>query len=134
MMGLDVGESRIGIALSDPLGQTAQPFETIARDKDSMETLARMAADNEVGAIAAGMPFLMDGTEGKQAGLVRDFLEELRVAVDVPISTVDERLTTKEAESVLSKGRVKRGEKRKASDRVAAALILRAYMDGLPGD
>lgn len=131
LMGLDVGESRVGIALSDPLGATAQPYRTIPRDDGTVANLAAMVKELDVGRVVVGMPFLMDGTEGEQARLVRGFLDRLSEAVEVPVSTVDERLTTREAEAVLSRGRAKRGQRREASDRVAAALILRAYMDGL---
>lgn len=132
LMGLDVGESRIGIALSDPLGTTAQPYETLAMDEGTVATLARMVEELEVERIVAGLPLLMDGTEGEQAQSVRGFIDRLSGAVGVPISMVDERLTTRQAEAILSSGRARRGERREASDRVAAALILRAYMDGLP--
>jgi putative holliday junction resolvase len=133
LMGIDVGESRIGIALSDPLGKTAQPFDTIARDGESASRIAGLASEQEVGLIVAGMPLLMDGTEGRQARLVRVFTSELSEATTVRIAFVDERLTTKQAEAVLAEGKVKRGKKKEASDRVAAALILRAYMDGPAG-
>lgn len=130
-MGLDVGERRIGVAMSDPLGSTAQPFETIKRDEGSVSRLAELVSELEVGKVAVGLPLLMDGREGEQARLVREFAADLAGAIDADVAFVDERLTTKEAESVLREGRVKRGKKRGASDRVAAALILRAYMDGL---
>jgi putative holliday junction resolvase len=130
-MGLDVGESRIGVAVSDPLGATAQPFETIKRDEGSISRLAELVGELEVGTVAVGLPLLMDGSEGEQARLVREFAADLDGAIDADVAFIDERLTTKQAESVLREGRVKRSRKRGASDRVAAALILRAYMDGL---
>jgi putative holliday junction resolvase len=131
-MGMDVGESRVGIALSDPLGKTAQPFDTLARE-GAAQRIAGLAREHDVSLIVAGLPLLMDGTEGRQAGLVRRFVEELSEATDVPVAFVDERLTTRQAEAVLAAGRVKKGKKKEASDRVAAALILRAYMDGPAG-
>jgi putative pre-16S rRNA nuclease len=109
LMGLDVGERRIGVAVSDPLGKTAQPLATIQRDETVVDQVL---------------------------GLVRESGAERTLAptVDLPIDFVDERLTTREAEAVLSRGGVKRGQRKEASDRVAAALILRAYMDGSPGE
>jgi putative Holliday junction resolvase len=132
VIGLDVGESRIGVAASDPLGSTAQPLKTIKRDESSVKHLAGLVEELDASRVVVGLPLLMDGTEGAQAALVREFAGRLQEAVGVPVEFVDERLTTREAEAVLSKGRVKRGRKREASDMVAAALILRAYMDSLP--
>lgn len=132
LIGLDVGESRIGVALSDPLGATAQPLQTISRDEESPQRIARLVVEEGAATVVVGLPLLMDGTEGEQARLVRRFVEDLRKAIDVPVELIDERLTTREAEAVLSKGRVKRARKREASDMVAASLILRAYMDSLP--
>jgi putative holliday junction resolvase len=133
-MGLDVGESRIGVAVSDPLGATAQPLETVKRDEGSISRLAELVGELEVGTVVVGLPLLMDGREGEQARLVREFAADLDEAIEADVAFVDERLTTKQAESVLREARVKRGRKREASDRVAAALILRAFMDGLSED
>ena len=132
LIGLDVGECRIGVALSDPLGKTAQPLETVARDEESVRRLADLVAETGAGTIVVGLPLLLDGSEGRQAGLVRQFADELAGAVDVPVVFTDERLTTRQAERVLATGKVKRGKKREATDMIAAALILRSYMDGLP--
>jgi len=131
-MGLDVGDSRVGIALSDPLGATAQPLKTVDRDDGTVASLAELVKELGVERIVVGLPLLMDGSEGRQAESVRMFVERLAGTVDVPVTLVDERLTTREAEAVLSEGGARRGERRGASDRVAAALILRAYMDGVP--
>ena len=132
LIGLDVGESRIGVALSDPLGATSQPLQTISRDEESPQRIARLVVEEGAATVVVGLPLLMDGTEGEQARLVRRFVEDLRKAIAVPVELIDERLTTREAEAVLSKGRVKRARKREASDMLAASLILRAYMDSLP--
>lgn len=131
LLGLDVGESRIGVALSDPLGKTAQPMETIQR-AGAIERLGQIARETGAEGFVVGLPLLMNGTEGEQARRSRQFGDELAGQTGVEVHFVDERLTTKEAEAVLKGGRVKRGKKREASDRVAAALILRAYMDSLP--
>lgn len=132
LIGLDVGERRIGVALSDPLGKTAQPLETVARDDASVRWLADLVGETGAETIVVGLPLLLDGSEGKQAGLVRQFADELARAVEVPVVFTDERLTTRQAEGVLASGKVKRGKRREATDRIAAALILRSYMDGLP--
>lgn len=132
VIGLDVGMSRIGVAASDPLGKTAQPLETISRDGSELARLARLARDLEATAIVVGLPLLLDGSEGEQAARVREFAAELGGATGLPVSFVDERLTTKQAEAALAQGAVKRAKRREASDRVAAALILRTYIDSLP--
>lgn len=134
LLGLDVGEARIGVAVSDALGKTAQPLETVERDERVQERLAALAVEVGAERLVVGLPLLMDGSEGAQVRLVRDFAEGLAAGLGLPLEYVDERLTTKEAEGVLVLGGVKRGRKRQASDRLAAALILRAYMDGLPGE
>ena len=132
MIGLDVGESRIGVALSDPMGVTAQPLQTVKRDANSLRLLSELVSETGAATVVVGLPLLLDGSEGRQALLVREFAAELSSAIDVPVVFFDERLTTKQAESVLAGGRVKRGARREASDRVAAALILRSYMDRHP--
>ena len=132
LIGLDVGESRIGVAASDPLGKTAQPLKTIPRDEDSVSRLAGLVSEMGAETVGVGLPLLMDGSEGKQVALVRGFADELARAIAVPVVFADERLTTRQAEGVLAAGRVKRGKKREASDMIAAALILRSYIDGLP--
>lgn len=131
LLGLDVGESRIGVAVTDPLGQTAQPLETVDRNDDSLERLERIIRDTGARGIVVGLPLLMDGTEGEQAKRSREFGEQVERATGLPVHFVDERLTTREAETVLRGGRLKRDRKRGAADRIAAALILRAYMDGV---
>lgn len=132
VIGLDVGERRIGVAVSDPLGKTAQPLETIARDDRTVDRLAEITRGTGAERLVVGLPLLMDGSEGAQARLVREFAEGLAVTLGLPLDYIDERLTTREAEAVLVLGGVKRKKKREASDRLAAALILRTYIDGLP--
>ncbi len=134
LLGLDVGEARVGVALSDPAGVTAQPLETVPRDDKAAERIAEIAREAGAETLVVGLPLRMDGTEGKQVELVRDFAESLAARLEVPLEYVDERLTTREAEAVLVQGGVKRGRKKEASDRLAAALILRTYMDSLPGE
>lgn len=134
LMGLDVGERRIGVAVSDPLGKTAQPFATIERDDSIVDRVRGLLAETGAERLVLGLPLLMDGREGEQARRVREFARTLTGGLEVPIEFIDERLTTREAEAVLARGGIKRGRKKEASDRVAAALILRAYMDSIPGE
>ena len=132
LIGLDVGERRIGVAVSDPLGKTAQPLKTIERDDHIDEQIAELVRSTGAERLVVGLPLLMNGKEGAQAGLVREFAQGLSRSLGLPLDFVDERLTTKEAETVLAQSGLKHGKKREASDRLAAALILRAYMDRMP--
>jgi putative pre-16S rRNA nuclease len=132
LLGLDVGEKRIGIAVSDPLGTTAQPLETIERDEHAVARIERIIRDTGAQCLIVGLPLLMDGSEGAQARLVREFADVLADRLETPIEFVDERLTTREAQEVLSGSRMKNSQKKEASDRIAAALILRSYMDRMP--
>jgi len=132
LLGLDVGEKRIGVAVSDPLGTTAQPLETIERDEHATERIERIVLETGAGRLIVGLPLLMDGSEGAQARLVREFAETLADRLGAPVYFIDERLTTREAEGVLAGGVVRRGGRKSASDRIAAALILRSYMDRMP--
>lgn len=128
VMGLDVGQARIGVAVTDPLGKIAQPLETIKRDGSELDRIAELVEATGSHTIVVGLPLLMDGSEGFQAGLVRDFTTEIRRKIDINIVFIDERLTTKQAEAVMRKADGKAyspGD----SDRVAAALILMTYMD-----
>ena len=129
-IGLDVGEKRVGVAVTDPLGKTAQPLETIDREESCLERIAEIARDAKAERVVVGLPLNMDGSEGEQARRVRSFAEDVERYLCIPVDFVDERLTTREAEAVLAKGRVRREKKKRASDRLAASLILRAYLEG----
>lgn len=131
ILGLDVGNARIGVAVTDPLGTIAQPLETIERDGTEFERLAQLASDYGSRLLVLGLPLLMSGNEGAQAAVVRDFAIELQEKVDVEITFVDERLTTKQAEAVVRNAEMKSFGKGD-SDRIAAALILNAYINQVP--
>lgn len=131
ILGLDVGESRVGVAVSDPLGKTAQPLETLKRDERTLDRLDEIAEELEVTGVVAGLPLRMDGTEGAQAKLVREFAASMSERLGLPITFVDERLTTKQAESVLAGQKLGARQKREASDRIAAALILQTYLQNI---
>jgi putative holliday junction resolvase len=128
---LDVGESRVGVAVSDPLGHTAQPLETVKRDDKTLDRLHEIAEEQEADSFVIGLPVLMDGTEGAQVRLVREFASLLEDSFGLPITFVDERLTTRLAESVLAGEPIGHRKKKEAADRIAAALILRTYLDGI---
>ncbi len=130
-MGLDVGDKRIGIALSDPEGLIASPRYTLQRgglDKD-LDYLIEMARSEEVGEILVGMPISLDGSEGPQAKKVMKFIHHLAERSGMPVVPWDERLTTVVAERALLEGNVSRAKRRQVIDKVAAAYILQGYLD-----
>ncbi len=128
-LGLDVGDRRIGLALSDPTGFLASPFGFVERGPSDLADIARIAEENEVAEIVVGLPLSMSGDSGVQAGKVRGFIRELRSQTDLPIKTVDERLSTVQAQGMLRQsGRRRRGD-RGQLDAAAAAVILQAYLD-----
>lgn len=126
-MGLDVGQARIGVAVTDPLGKIAQPLETIERDGNELRRISELISETGSETIVVGLPLLMNGSEGHQADLVRDFAGELSDNVTVKITFIDERLTTKQAETIIRSADGKAGGAGE-SDRVAAALILMTYI------
>ena len=129
IMGIDIGEKRIGIAISDPLGFTAQGVETYVRkgEGDAQYILDRARS---LGAelLVAGLPLNMNGTEGPSAQKAREFVSEVN-ALGLPSAFVDERLTTISAERMLIDADVSRKKRRQVIDKVAAVYILRTYLD-----
>lgn len=131
-LGLDLGQTRIGVAVSDPLGWTAQPLGTIqARSpKQAVSRICEMVRQYGVGTIVLGLPYKMDGTEGAQATWVRQFGERLTRKIG-PVAVVywDERLTTAASESLLIESGLRRKERKQHRDKIAAALILQTYLE-----
>ncbi len=131
VLALDVGERRIGVAVSDPDGTIAMSDGVILR-RSWRQTLADVrarAASHQAGRIVVGLPLRMDGTEGDAAAAVRIFVDRLRAAVPLPIDLQDERLSTAEAERAMIAGDVRRSRRRVARDAVAAAIFLQTYLD-----
>lgn len=134
LLGLDVGDKYVGIALSDPLGLTAQPYKTYKRhspEKD-LEFFRNLIEEFNVKTVICGLPTNIDGTESKQTAKTQNFAGFLRNALKFELIYVDETLTTMEADEILSMGGYKtREEKKKKIDMIAAQLILQGYMDSL---
>lgn len=129
-LGVDVGTVRVGIALSDPLGYTAQPLEVIERKKtDPFARIAALVAEREVTLIVVGYPLTLAGEVGPAAQSVDAFIAELATKVTVPIERWDERMTTAAAQRSMIEGGARRSERRAGIDKVAAALLLQSYMD-----
>lgn len=137
VMALDIGDVRIGIAVSDIMQIIANPIESYTRCKNNtpqdISYIAAMVAEREVDTIVSGLPLGMSGMETQQTQKVRDFCELLTEAVGLPIVFVDERLTTVSAERVLLQGNVSRANRKKVVDKLAATIILQSYLDGSRG-
>lgn len=132
VMALDVGNKKIGVAMTDPLRITTNPWGFVdASDRyKAAAEIGRLIERYDVKVVVAGMPRNMDGTEGAQALRVRKFLQILRQRLGVEAVEVDERLSTWEAEEMLIEAGVSRLRRKQVNDQLAAAIILRRYLDG----
>ena len=131
VLGLDVGDRRIGVALSDSLGLTAQPLAVLQRHgaaKD-VEAVRALVTQHEVGVIIVGLPLTMQGISGPQADKVTAFSAALRRRVAVPVKFIDERLTTVQGERALLETGASRRKRKQIIDQVAAQLILQQFLD-----
>ncbi len=135
-MGLDVGEVRIGIALSDQTGLIAQGHATLERSGWDLDLacLAEMAEEHEVERFVVGNPLNLDGSSGRQAERSRDFADRLKEATGLPVVLWDERFTSLSAEKTLIEAGVRRKKRRGAIDRMAAAIMLQSYLDASEND
>jgi putative Holliday junction resolvase len=131
--GLDVGERRIGVAISDEMGWTAQGLAVVTRTDlaADLEALRASFAPYEPSSIVVGFPRNMNGTVGPQAERVRAFAGALESALGIPTVLWDERLSTVGAERALLEADLSRAKRRRVIDKVAAVLILQGYLDGL---
>jgi len=132
ILGLDVGTRRIGIAVSDPLGITAQGLETLQRrnKRSDLAALERVIREFSVKEIVVGLPLRMSGAEGRQAEKMQVFAEDLRKRFRLPVHLWDERLTSAEANRLLRETELSIEKRGKAVDRMAAVLILQGWMGG----
>ena len=131
VLGLDVGARRIGVAVSDPLGITAQGLETLHRQnkRHDFDHLKKVIRDYEVKEIVVGLPLRMSGAEGTQSEKMRAFAEDLRKKFRLPVHLWDERLTSAEANRFLRETDLSIEKRGKAVDRMAAVLILQGWME-----
>ena len=130
-MALDLGKRRIGLALSDELGITAQGLETLERTniREDLARLKQMTSEHNVARILIGYPLHMSGAEGRQAEHAREFGARLEAATGLPVEFWDERLTTVEAQRVLRQSGISIEKRAKAVDRLAAVILLESYLD-----
>jgi putative Holliday junction resolvase len=124
ILALDVGDRRIGLAVSDPLGTIAQPLMTLERTQDVIDRIIGIIKEKEITEIVVGLPINMDGSAGERVTKVREFTGLLSEKTDIPVVYVDERLSTSEAERLMIDADVKRRKRRKVIDGIAAAIIL----------
>jgi putative holliday junction resolvase len=131
VLALDLGKRRIGLALSDELGVTAQGLETLERTniREDLAQLGKLASEKNVALLLMGNPLHMSGREGRQAEYAHDFGERLHKATGLPVEFWDERLTTVEAQRVLRGSGISIQKRAKAVDRLAAVILLESYLD-----
>jgi putative Holliday junction resolvase len=131
-LGLDVGNRRIGVAVSDELGITAQPVLTLVRKRnrrDDLRSIGRLARKFGVSAIVVGNPVRLSGEESPQTSKTHAFANELGQLTGLPIQLWDERLTTHQAHQILYQAGHARQQHQRVVDQVAATLILQSYID-----
>ena len=131
-MAMDVGDRRIGIALSDPLGIIAQGLTTIVRDRRPENDLPKFKAlieEHDVDRIVVGWPLETSGRVGGQARKVERFVEDLKTVIDLPFDFWDERMTSAQAERALLEADTRRAKRKELIDKVAATVILQSWLD-----
>lgn len=133
ILALDVGDRRVGVAISDPLGLLARSLAVVKRSGHDYQSIVDMVREYDVKRIVAGYPRNMDGSVGEQARRVEAYVDGLEEHVDVPIEFWDERLSTVEAQRLMIEAGRRARERRDRIDAVAAAVILQDYLDAGKG-
>ena len=133
ILALDHGSKRIGVAVSDETKTIAQPLEFIPAEPfaDFLERLKKLLVEKEIDLILVGLPRSMDGSYGPAALKVQAFVAVLKMVITVPIKTWDERLTSAQANKILIQANVRRAKRKEKVDKMAAAILLQSYLDGI---
>ena len=133
ILALDLGKKRIGLAISDPLGITAQGLPNLVRTnkRADLAALAEVVREREVGLMLMGNPINMKGTEGRQSGWVREFAQAIEQRLGLPVRFWDERLTSVEAGRVLRQSGISIEKRAAAVDKLSAVILLQSYLDSL---
>jgi putative Holliday junction resolvase len=133
ILALDHGSKRIGVAVSDETKTIAQPLEYIPAEPfaDFLARLKKIFAEKEIDLVLIGLPRNMDGSFGPAAQKVETFAAALKMAITIPIKLWDERLTSKMANRILIQGKVRRDKRKEKVDKMAAAILLQSYLDGI---
>ncbi|MBI2470855.1 MAG: Holliday junction resolvase RuvX [Planctomycetes bacterium] len=131
IIGIDYGEKRIGLAISDPLGITAQGLPTIERThiQEDLQKIFTIIREKDVGEIIIGLPKHMNNTLGEKAQAVLAFADLIKKHVNIPVNTIDERLSTVMAHRAMLEGNLSRKKRKDRVDMIAAQLILQNYLD-----
>lgn len=134
ILALDLGKRRIGLALSDELGITAQGLETLQRTtiREDLARLAKLVEHHNVTLVVIGNPLHMSGREGRGTDFARDFAGRLEAVASIPVQLWDERLTTVQAQRVLRESGASIEKRAKAIDRLAAVILLESFLDSRP--
>ena len=130
-IAFDIGNKRIGVAISDPFNEYAMPCETYVRTRNfeaDVAAIAKIAKDRGVGVIVCGIPYNFDGTESIQTVKTQEFINALQQKTDLPIELEDERFTTMQARETQIMGGIKREDRKKTIDSIAASYILESYL------
>jgi len=137
VLGIDLGDKRIGVALSDEMGWTAQGLDVVkcsGRTDEDLRRIQELALQNKAEKIIVGLPRNMDGSSGARAEKAREFARRLEKSFSLPVEMWDERLTTVAAEKMLINADLRRTKRRQVIDKIAAALILQNYLDAQGGN
>jgi putative Holliday junction resolvase len=136
ILALDVGKRRIGLAISDGLGITAQGLPTLQRTtvREDLTNLADLCRERDVTLFLVGEPLHMSGDKSRQAQYIRDFAERLTERTGIPVQFWDERLTTVQAQRVLRESGISIEKRARAVDRLAAVILLESFLDSLPAE
>ena len=130
-MGIDYGDRRIGVAMTDALCIISSPYEVFENrsEEQSLEHLNNLIKEFNVDEVAMGLPLNMDGSEGERAKIHREFGEKLASLSGVKVEYVDERLTSAEAEEILIQSKVRREKRKELIDKISAQIILQTYLN-----
>lgn len=131
IMALDIGDKRVGIALSDPMKIVANPFDTLKRVeiKGDINKIVKMIEENDVETVVCGLPKLLNNTESLQTQKAREFADMLKERTTAKVVMMDERLTTVQAQRVLLEADVRREKRKEVIDKLAATVILQSYLE-----
>ena len=131
IIGIDYGQKRIGVALSDCSGTIATPYKVVECkcEKMAINEILRICEDTGADKIIVGLPLNMNGSSGKMAESVKSFCDSLRHTTGLPVEKWDERLSSAQAERVLLEGDVRRSKRKQVIDKIAAQMILQGYLD-----
>jgi putative Holliday junction resolvase len=133
ILALDVGGKRIGLAISDALGITAQGLDTLIRENinNDLDHIKKIVRDMNISELVVGLPLNMNGSPGPKAKEIYDFVGKLKEKIKIPVTFWDERLSTLEANRILLQADMSRRKRKRLDDKIAAQLILQGYLDSI---